>query len=174
MGQPNESLLLGDSGWIESYVGKETSGCGKSDSRATAACDEPPRYRAGKNSVRCAIWPSDITRARSDSHQCCGGRGEETRLENERRRGRLWQQPCRLPTDGWRDACLNLDRRAQGPSGCDLPPRNQVLRERYPSQQSELPNDAGWSRCVARRYSTDRAREADRRDRMFGGHGFPG
>lgn len=80
-----------------------------------------------KNSVRCAVWSSDITRTRPGRHQCRSGRGQETRLENKRRRGRLRRQPRCLPTDGWRDACLNSDRPAQGAGGRDLPPPNQVF-----------------------------------------------
>ncbi len=37
------------------------------------------------------------------------------------------RQPRRLPTHGWRDACLHSDRRAQGTGSSDVPSRNQGL-----------------------------------------------
>ena len=39
-------------------------------------------------------------------------------------------------TNGWRDACLHSDCRAQGTSSRDLPARNEAVRGRYPAYAS--------------------------------------
>ena len=78
----------------------------------------------------------------------------------------------RLRADGRRAAGFDRGRRTQGARGGELSTADESLRGRHPKVRQQICPDHRWGDRIARRHPVDRGRQADRRNRLLGRHGF--